>query len=274
MPVPNTLWLLRKALLNPNGTGQPVRYGRAMRAGLLAYNALDTLVLRRKNRADYRSEKVLVPGRKLLYVAVPKAASRSLLRFLIGQQVKNEAGPAVIYEKSLEALFRIRPEARDYFKFTVVRNPWSRVVSVYNQKIQSDNPLIAARLMNGRTGLLPNMPFDAFVEWLCSEEGVDERADSHWLAQHKILGIGGPEPVRYDFIGKLERLSHDLDTLSAEIGVSLSGVGHLVRSGASERYRTVYTERTAALVAQRYARDIELFGYRFDGNEPDDRPSP
>ncbi len=267
--MPNKLWRLRSALLYPNGVGQPVRYGSVMRAGLSAYKVLDTLALRRKNRANYRSEKVLLPSRKLLYVAVPKAASRSLLHFLMGEQARGEIGPAIIYKKSTDALFRSHPEARDYFKFTVVRNPWSRVVSVYNQKIRSDDPLMAVRLMNGRNGLFPNMSFDEFVEWLCSEEGADEKADRHWLSQHKLLGMAGPEPVRYDFIGNLERLSVDLDTLSAKLGVPLSGVGHLLRSGATERYRTAYTDRTAELVAQRYARDIELFGYRFDGAESD-----
>ena len=60
----------------PNGIGQPAGHGPIVRAGLSAYKVLDTLVLRRNNRADYRSEKVLIPGRKLLYVAVMKAASR------------------------------------------------------------------------------------------------------------------------------------------------------------------------------------------------------
>ena len=259
------LWRLRSALLNPNGIGQPVRYGPVMRTGLAAYEVLDTLVLRRKNRADYRSEKVLVPRRKFLYVAIPKAASRSLLHFLMGRKGGNEVGPAIMYKRSLEALFRIRPEARSYFKFTVVRNPWSRVVSLYQQKIRSDDPIIAARILNGRKGLFPNMPFDEFIQWLCSEEGADDRANRHWLSQYRILGIRGADPVRYDFIGKLERLSSDLDTLAATIGIRLSGVGHTMYTGAAERYRSVYTDRMADQVAQRYARDIELFGYRFDG---------
>ncbi len=267
--MPNKLWRLRSALLYPNGVGKPPRDGAVMRAGLSAYNALDTLVLRRKNRADYRFEKALIPGRKLLYVAVPKAASRSLLNFLLGERATSELGQAFVYKKTLDELFRDRPETRDYFKFTVVRNPWSRVASVHKQKICSGDPLIAARLMNGRDGLSPNMPFGEFVEWLCSEEGADERADRHWLSQHKLLGMRGHNPVRYDFIGKLERLSQDLDALSARLGVSMSGVGHLLYTGALERYRTVYTDRTAALVARRYARDIEMFGYRFEDSELD-----
>ena len=91
--------------------------------------------------------------------------------------------------------------------------------------------VIAARLINGRKGLFANMPFDEFVAWLCSEEGADEKADSHWLSQYEILGVQGPDPVCYDFIGRLERLSDDLDILAAKIGMPLSGVGHLLYSG-------------------------------------------
>ncbi len=57
--------------------------------------------LRRKNRADYRFEKALIPGRKLLYVAVPKAASRSLLNFLLGERAKSELGQAFVEVRRL-----------------------------------------------------------------------------------------------------------------------------------------------------------------------------
>ena len=137
-----------------------MRRSPLLRTALSAYRVLDLLVWRTASRADYRSEKVLIPSRRLLYVAVPKAASRSLLCCLLEQEGKNGVGPVRIYETTLEALFRVYPQARDYFTFTVVRNPWSRVVSVYNQKICSDDPVVAARLMNGRSGLFPGMPFE------------------------------------------------------------------------------------------------------------------
>ncbi len=144
------------------------------------------------------------------------------------------------------------------------------------KQIQSGDPFIAARLIKGRKGLFLNMPFDEFAAWLCSEEGADEKTDSHWLSQHKILSAEGPRPCAHDFIGKYERLSDDLDILSAKIGMplSLSGVAYRAYSGAYKRYRAAYTDRTEELVARRYARDIESFGYRFDGNESEGKPSP
>ena len=118
---------------------------------------------------------------------------------------------------------------------------------MYNQKIWRDAPFMAARLMNGRKGLFPHMPFNGFVEWSCSEEGMEEKADSHWL-------------------------SHDHDALANRTRVSLSGVGHLLHSGAAAHYRTVYTDRTAKLVVQHHMRDIALFGYRLDGSKSDGEP--
>ncbi len=269
MPMSNWRWRLRRALLYPDGVGQPARRSLPMRATLPLYNLLYASLPRRRSRADCRTEIALIPRRKLLYVAVPKAASRSLLYYLSAPPGQNAVGPAVIKQQPPADLLRARPELADYFKFTVVRNPWSRVFSAYRQKIQTDDPLITARLLKGRQGLAPNMPFADFVEWLGSEEGADAKADKHWLSQYRILGLAGPEPVRYDFIGKLERLPDDLDTLSARLGVSLAGVGHLLYSGAAESYRAAYTDRTAELVAQRYAQDIARFGYRFDGDESD-----
>jgi hypothetical protein len=40
---------------------------------------------------------------------------------------------------------------------------------------------------------------------------------------------------------------------------------HLKRSGAPVDYREVYDDASAEVVAQRFARDIEHFGYGFDG---------
>ncbi len=56
--------------------------------------------------------------------------------------------------------------------------------------------------------------------------------------------------------------------MSAKIGMRFPGVDRLMYSGAAASYRTFYTDQTAEQVVQRYACDIGLFGYRFDGNKP------
>ena len=55
--------------------------------------------------------------------------------------------------------------------FSVVRDPWSRVVSCYEKKIRgayAAHPYRGIPLIASYRGLSWRMPFDAFVEWLCS----------------------------------------------------------------------------------------------------------
>jgi hypothetical protein len=78
--------------------------------------------------------------------------------------------------------------------------------------------------------------------------------------QIDYLTNGAGEPV-VDFVGRFERLEEDAGYLFRRIGVEAA----LPRLNASCHglYRDYYTARTRDLVAQRFARDIERFGYRF-----------
>lgn len=69
---------------------------------------------------------------------------------------------------------------------------------------------------------------------------------------------GGP---LVSFIGRFERLEADLADVSRRLGVVLR-LGH--RNASSHAgYQDYYSRRTREIVAERFARDIEAFGYRF-----------
>ena len=66
-----------------------------------------------------------------------------------------------------------------------------------------------------------------------------------------------------DFVGYFENLSQDFATVCNRIGVAPS----LPKDNRSKHsdYRGFYTDDLKELVAERLARDIEFFGYDFDG---------
>ena len=252
---------MRKAVYGLGKQDGPI--GRTLlRVVLAGYRLYDTMFLNRATTPDLGSEKVILFDKKLLYAAVPKVATRSIIDALLPQTP--DRSPPTIFEGDVTSLLRKHPAVGGFFKFTFVRNPWSRITSCYRDKIMVEDPIKQARHMNKRYGLEPGMPFAAFVEWLNSAEGSDDVADRHWMSQFRILAYDQPDLIRYDFTGRFERLEEDYRALQAAIGVALPDLPHRLKTQGPGDYRLLYDDKTTELVARRYARDIELFDYRFD----------
>lgn len=137
---------------------------------------------------------------------------------------------------------------RSYFKFSFVRNPWARVHSWYKNVMQ--DPLHQEEL-----GVPPECSFSEFVAQYLDTWAL--RPQLYWLRDCR-----GNIPL--DFIGRFERLQEDFARVSARLGLPDANLPHLIRSGGPS-YREVYDERSRAIVARRYAEEIALFGYRFEG---------
>lgn len=128
---------------------------------------------------------------------------------------------------------------KSYFKFAFDRNPWDRQVSLYHHRYR-------------REAAPP--PFETFMQ-----TGRSAR-----LNNYDIYSIGGE--VAVDFVGRFENLKNDLRRALGELGLSLET--ELPRAKATFRrskapYRDYYDDRTRAMVADWYAREIALLGYEF-----------
>jgi len=137
-----------------------------------------------------------------------------------------------------------------YFKFAFVRNPWDRLVSWYHMCVQGTTPNAFSRYVKD------NAPtFRDFI--LTTTTGMGERTTRNQLDY--VTSEDGA--VIVDFIGRYEMLATDLADVGARLGLPLE-LPHLNRS-AHAHYRDYYTDETRAIVAARFARDIERFGYTF-----------
>jgi hypothetical protein len=199
----------------------------------------------------------------LLYVGVPKVATRSLLTALTSAPSASRR-MRIMFESDVKSLLRRYPEAETYFKFTFVRNPWSRAASCYLDKIKNARPIRLARHLHNRYGLEAGMSFEAFAQWLNSEEGRDDVADRHWMSQHRVLALDQPGLIRYDFVGRLENLAADYKKLQDMTKLDLPPLTHKLKTQAPDGFRRHYNERSIEEIAKRYQRDIELFSYNFD----------
>jgi len=132
------------------------------------------------------------------------------------------------------------------FKFAFVRNPWDRLVSRYAYLLRNTHhPRHAfAKQLKG---------FDEYLAWEI------KRGKMH---QHTYVCDAQGEWV-VNFVGYYERLQEDFGRVCENLHVT----AELPKANTSSHqdYRSYYTAATREMVAKNFARDLELFGYKFDG---------
>lgn len=140
------------------------------------------------------------------------------------------------------------------FKFTFVRNPWDLQVSSYHH-VRRERPHLVEHITD----------FDQFLHYKFVAERpyhyiLDASVEAQWYWTVNVQG----EPL-LDSIGRYERLQEDFWRICERIGLSQKmTLPHKRKTSSGEDYRSYYSDQGAELVAQRYAPDIQHFGYTFD----------
>jgi Sulfotransferase family len=151
------------------------------------------------------------------------------------------------HASAMEAKENLPPDIFDrFFKFAFVRNPWDWQVSLYYYALKDPGHQDHERLKKMKG-------FEEYLEWRIQE-------DFH-LQQELICGPDGRPML--DFVGRFEQLQDDFTYACSRIGIQ-SSLHHANRTAHPE-YRTLYTTKTRQLVAEAFRKDIELFGYDFEG---------
>ena len=208
---------------------------------------------------------------KCIFVEVPKTATSSI-RAVLGMPLKPHLNIWQIkyeletcwtrygggFNRLLASLYLLlSPKSRErigqerfrsYFKFGFVRNPWDRVVSLYER----------------REGLQmrDKMSFEAFVEWLNFSSSTCIHPSPHRNQLDWFVDPHGE--VIVDFIGRFETLTRDWARIAGRLGIR-QPLPHKNRNPRERRpYPEYYTSRTRELVARKFRVDIDFFGYEFD----------
>ena len=133
--------------------------------------------------------------------------------------------------------------------FTLVRNPWDRMVSYYHwlQTQTFDHPVV---------WLARSLDFADFV----LHASVQSSFQSAPFGSY-VTDITGQERAAH-FI-RLEHLEQDLRPVEAHLGFALSDIPRANVSARDRDYRRYYNEITQQAVAAACAVDIARFGYEF-----------
>jgi hypothetical protein len=143
-----------------------------------------------------------------------------------------------------------------YFKFSIARNPWDRVVSLFSWEARNRPALKPARRFYHRLGV----PFDEFRE---TKRIFQDFVAGDWKTNDRFYLIDGELCV--DFIVRYEHLDEDLGRVCARVGLPALALPHL-KGGLRKEERTYvdyYDDASRQIVAQRHENDIRLFRYEF-----------
>lgn len=142
-------------------------------------------------------------------------------------------------------------EFDDYFKFSIVRNPWDRLVSAYHFYSELNEftfEEFIGKIGNGEE--IGKFPYTSYIDYAIKP------------CFHKIQIEGN---IVVDFVGKFEKLQKEFDYVCEQIGVGTVKLPH-VKKTLHERpthYTEYYNEEMIKIVEKVYVSDITRFDYKF-----------
>ncbi len=216
---------------------------------------------------------------RYVYVEVPKAGCGTMKSTLGGMEAAR-MGPAMVgrvqqapHDRMAATPFvkpfQLSPDQLEdalggpgFTRFTVVREPASRLLSGYLEKIRQglkqSEPIVEALSRKNKGITAQDVTLAQFLDVVCAQSPIDQ--DPHWRRQVEQIGYGA---VRYDAIIHLE----DLDRSWSQVA-ELTHVPGLQENffckfstGAGSKVGENYDATLLAKVAKAYAKDYEAFRY-------------
>lgn len=211
---------------------------------------------------------------KCIFVHIPKTAGQSIEHVFLNllglsweereplllkfNYDKNLGPPRLAHLKAQEYLkynYISQSMFDSYFKFSFVRNPWSRIVSFYNYRryyqLFSFKHFVTKKLKNK----------------------ILER--DYWFIgpQYEFI-MNHNGDIIVDYIGRFENLQNDFDVICNALGLKDVKLPHVNKAReasfmqkffrkSKRHYSEYYDKETKEIVENAYKKDIQIFNYSF-----------
>ncbi|XP_022084669.1 carbohydrate sulfotransferase 11-like isoform X2 [Acanthaster planci] len=244
---------------------------------------------------------------RLLYCSVPKVASTSWVRiFLVLKGVlekENDVEQKFVHRGAMESLrllssytdSEVRTILSTYTKIVFVRNPFTRLLSAFRNKLESKESPNGHNLWKGwvhriknqgRNGPPPvelgseaqegNLTFREFVRYVSNRSAM---ANKHWTSMvHRCR----PCQINYTFVGKIETIKADsralfkLAKIDKLVSFPDAGGSSPTNSSTSKIIASYFAELSSTDINRlhkRYQWDFRIFGYNLEQGHHGTSPS-
>lgn len=134
-----------------------------------------------------------------------------------------------------------------YFKFSVVRNPWSRVFSGYCN-------IMRDKIHLNNTGLTTDLTFNRFVSKHLDNQLL--KPQTYWLKNFS-------GKIDLDYICRFETLDRDFWEICKILNLGNISLPHTLKNSKKD-YRQEYDPQSIEIVREKYLEEIKMFNYTFE----------
>tara|TARA_B110000444_G_scaffold260638_1_gene308413 strand:- start:1279 stop:2544 length:1266 start_codon:yes stop_codon:yes gene_type:complete len=196
-----------------------------------------------------KEKNVIQKEKDHIYIHIPKTAGSSAYIQNFSYHGHNSRNPNYIYYKDSNK------RKLSKFSYAFVRNPWDRLVSAFfylkgggnwlpdeedYEKYLAKYSNFTDMLLNWDDDILNQCHIKEQYKWICDDE----------------------ENIIVDFVGRFENLQEDFNVVCDKTGIPRNQLPHTNKT-KHKSYTEYYDDETKQIVAEKYAKDIEYFGYKF-----------
>ena len=154
-----------------------------------------------------------------------------------------------------------------FFVFSFARNPYTRLLSAYLDKIKNNRPpkkSILKALGENPDNIEKEIPFDEFIRVICDLN--IQQMNPHWRVQYYQTMH---DSIEFDFVGRMENFQEDCISVFSKINGSYADyyspeVRHATNSNAL--LHKYFDDKLTEKVYEKFKIDFRHFGY--DKNLP------
>ncbi len=186
-----------------------------------------------------------IKGKEFAFIHINKTAGTSVLHTL-GIKTKHH--------------FSVRDAINNYskerwekaFTFAFTRNPWAKVVSHYNHRVNTNQTELKEN----------NIPFSVWVKKTYGDDKDLFYYDKPLMFQPQYDWLVDNEgEININFIGRFENIEEDFAKLTSKLGFKKTLKNY--NSSKLVNYKDYYNSETAKIIEKHFAKDIEYFKYQF-----------
>jgi hypothetical protein len=183
---------------------------------------------------------------KFVWFRNAKVGTRTMLNILRKSTAEFEV------EESFGVHFEKR-RLKNHFKFAIVRNPWDRLISGWQNKFMRETKFAMAREHRQEF-----KNFGAFVEYIVAQD--PESINIHFRPQVYQMDLN-----ELNFLGRFENFEDCVHVILKNLDLTAPpAIPKINATVKKKHYSEFYDDRLLNMVGEYYHKDVQMFGYSFE----------